>query len=66
MDEFLDELEIKDRVLLETQAGPRTVAHRGTIANLTAEEIWVAVGRAAERERAPRDDCAKPPSRRCP
>ncbi len=53
MDEFLDELEIKDRVLLETQAGPRTVAHRGTIANLTAEEIWVAVGRAAEEWIAP-------------
>jgi hypothetical protein len=47
MDEFSNEPEIKERVMLETQSGTRTVVHLGTIANLTPSEVWVAVGSVA-------------------
>lgn len=47
MDEFSIEPEIKDRVTLETLMGPQTHAFRGTVANLTNDEVWVAVGMAA-------------------
>lgn len=47
MDEFSNEPAIKDRVTLEISAGPRTLVHRATIANLTTDEVWVAVGKAA-------------------
>jgi len=47
MDEFSNDPEIKERVTLEIQAGLRTLVHEGTIANLTSDEVWVAVGGAA-------------------
>jgi hypothetical protein len=43
--EFSNEPAIQDRVTLETQDGPRSLIHKGTIANLTLEEVWVAVGK---------------------
>lgn len=53
MDELPDEPAIKDRVALETQSGPWTLVHKATIANLTPEEMWVAVGKAAGESLAP-------------
>lgn len=47
MNEFSNEPAIQDRVTLETHDGPRNLIHKGTIANLTAEEVWVAVGKPA-------------------
>lgn len=47
MDESSNEPEVKDTVTLETCDGPRTVVDQATIANVTAEEIWVVVGKAA-------------------
>jgi hypothetical protein len=47
VNELSNEPAIKDRVTLETGAGPRTVSHRATIANLTADEVWVALGKPA-------------------
>jgi hypothetical protein len=46
--ELSNEPEIKDRVTLETTAGPQAHVYRGTIANLTNDEVWVAMGRPAE------------------
>lgn len=50
MDDFSDEPEIKDRVTLETEDGGRKVVHRATIANLTADEVWVAVDQMAAEQ----------------
>lgn len=47
MAEFADGPAINDRVALETFDDGRRVVHRATVANLTREEIWVAVGEAA-------------------
>lgn len=47
MHEFSNEPEIKDRVTLETTTGPQTHVFRGSIANLTSDEVWVALGRSA-------------------
>jgi hypothetical protein len=47
VNELSNEPAIKDRVKLETQDGPRTVVHNATIANLTTEEVWVALGQPA-------------------
>ena len=47
VNELSNEPAIKDRVKLETQDGPRTVVHYATIANLTTEEVWVALGQPA-------------------
>ena len=47
MDELPNEPAIRDRVTLEIGDGPRTVVDRATIANVTTEEIWVVVGKAA-------------------
>ena len=47
MDELSNEPAIKDRVTLETTAGLRRVVDKATIANVTAEEIWVVLGKAA-------------------
>jgi hypothetical protein len=47
VDELSNEPAIKDRVTLEMADGPRTVVDRATIANVTTEEIWVVVGKAA-------------------
>jgi hypothetical protein len=48
VDEFSTEPAIRDRVTLETQAGPRTHVHKATIANLTTDEVWVAVGKGTK------------------
>jgi PilZ domain len=44
---FSNEPEIKDRVTLETTMGPQPHVYRGTIANLTSDEVWVAIGKPA-------------------
>ncbi len=44
MEEFSNEPAIKERVTLETHDGPRVLVHKATIANLTPEEVWVALG----------------------
>ena len=46
MDEFSNEPAVRDRVTLETKAGPQTLVDRATIANLTTEEVWVVFGKA--------------------
>jgi len=45
--EFSDEPTINDRVTVETHHGSRDVLHKATMANVTADEIWLAVGVAA-------------------
>jgi hypothetical protein len=47
MPEFSNEPEIKERVTLETSVGASTVVHQATIANITPNEVWVAVGENA-------------------
>lgn len=47
MDDFSNEPAIKDRATLETQVGPRRVVDDGSIANVTAQEVWVVVGASA-------------------
>ena len=47
MQGYSNEPEIKDRVTLETRIGPQVHVYRGTIANLTGDEVWVAIGRSA-------------------
>ena len=47
MEEYSNEPEIRERVTLETRSGARTIVHGGTVANITAEEVWVAIGVAA-------------------
>jgi hypothetical protein len=47
VDEFSIEPAKKDRVTLETLIGLQTHVFRGTIANLTNDEVWVAVGMLA-------------------
>jgi hypothetical protein len=44
MPEFSNEPEIKERVTLETTVGASSVVHKATIANITPDEVWVAVG----------------------
>ncbi|HEX7590976.1 MAG TPA: PilZ domain-containing protein [Candidatus Limnocylindrales bacterium] len=48
MSDFSNEPEIKDRVALETKLGPQTHLYNGTIANLTNDEVWIALGRSAD------------------
>ena len=52
MNEFSNEPAIQDRVTLQTHDGPRTLIHSGTVANLTAEEVWVALGSPAAEQLA--------------
>ena len=56
MDEFPNDPAIRDRVTLETHAGRHTVVNRATIANLTANEIWVAVALGAAMQLDPGAD----------
>ena len=53
MDELSDELEVRGRVVLQTCVEPRTVLDQATIANVTAEEVWVVVGLAAAERLVP-------------
>jgi len=53
VDQLSDELEIRDRVTLETCVEPRAVLDRATVANITAEEVWVVVGLAAAERLVP-------------
>jgi hypothetical protein len=46
--EFSNEPEIMDRVTLETVLGPHAHVYNGTIANLTNDEVWIALGRFAD------------------
>jgi hypothetical protein len=48
LSDFSNEPEIKDRVTLETQIGPQVHVNKGTIANLTSDEVWIALGRPLE------------------
>jgi hypothetical protein len=43
LDEFPNDPAIRDRVILETHVGQFTLTNWATIANMTANEIWVAV-----------------------
>lgn len=45
MSDYSNEPEIRDRVTLETRVGPQTHVNKGTIANLTGDEVWIALGR---------------------
>ena len=47
VNEFSDEPTINDRVTIETRHGSHEVLHKATMANVTADEIWLAVGVAA-------------------
>jgi hypothetical protein len=47
VDESSSEPAVKDRVSLEILSGERKLVHKGTIANLTTEEVWVVVSQAA-------------------
>ena len=44
MPEFSNDPEIRERVTLETAVGASIVVHKATIANITPDEVWVAVG----------------------
>jgi hypothetical protein len=48
LDEMPNEPAIKDRVTLETRDGGRILGVDATVANLTREEVWVALGRPSE------------------
>jgi len=56
LDEFPNDPAIKDRVTLETHVGRHTVVNLATIANLTANEIWVAVALGAAMQLDPGAD----------
>jgi hypothetical protein len=53
VDEFANEPAIKDRVTLETQAGPGMVFDEATIANVTTDEVWVVVAEHATERLGP-------------
>jgi hypothetical protein len=47
LDDFSNEPAIKDRATLETEVGSRRIVDSGSIANVTAQEVWVVVGASA-------------------
>jgi PilZ domain len=53
LDDFPNEPAIKDRVILETGAGPRKVLDEASIANLTHDEVWVVVDTGAVERLCP-------------